>query len=360
MRSTMRRRLGIFLAVALLLLLGGDFMLWRHAVSELRARLEIWRAQRADEGWVVAHGATEAGGWPFRAALTINDLSVHGGTAFVPGGLSWSAERLVLGLTPLRPRTLQLSAEGTQKLRFGSGPAITGKADLALLDITTRDDGRIQDLNAEVVKLSAAFIPAPSGRGAMVAPVRYLTIGAARANGSLNSVPADGEAPVTLTVSAEAIGLPEGIRWPLGSRIATAAVEGTLQGTWPAGENLAARAAAWRDGGGSLEIQRFQLGWGPLALAAGATLALDDQLQPMGAGTSKLTGYAATLDALAANAVLTRSAVTAAKAVLSLMAGPAADGDPVEVEVPLTLQYRTLSMRQVPLLRLPEIDWPPP
>jgi hypothetical protein len=29
------------------------------------------------------------------------------------------------------------------------------------------------------------------------------------------------------------------------------------------------------------------------------------------------------------------------------------------VEVPLTLQYRTLSMRQVPLVRLPELDWPP-
>jgi len=356
----MRRRLGLLLAVLLLLILGGDFVLWRHTVSELRARLEIWRTQRAGEGWIVDHGVTVAGGWPFRVALTVNDLSVRGGTAFVPGGLSWSADRLVLGLAPLRTRTLQLSADGAQKLRFGSGPAITGTADFARLDITTREDGRIQDLSAEVVKLSAAFVPAFAGRGATAAPVRYLTIGAARANGSLISVPADGEAPVTLAVSAETIVLPEGTRWPLGPRIATAAVEGTLQGTWPGGENLAARAAAWRDGGGSLEIQRFQLGWGPLVLAAGATLALDDQLQPMGAGTGKLTGYAATLDALAANAVLTRSAVTAAKAVLSLMAGPAADGDPVEVEVPLTLQYRTLSMRQVPLLRLPEIDWPPP
>jgi hypothetical protein len=44
--------------------------------------------------------------------------------------------------------------------------------------------------------------------------------------------------------------------------------------------------------------------------------------------------------------------------VLSLMAGTAVADEPSAVEVPLTLQYRTLSMRQVPLIRLPELDWP--
>jgi hypothetical protein len=77
----------------------------------------------------------------------------------------------------------------------------------------------------------------------------------------------------------------------------------------------------------------------------------------MGAGTSRMTGYGATFDALAASGALTRSAATAAKAVLSLLAGTPGDGDPTDVDVPLTLQYRTLSMRQVPLLRLPEVEW---
>jgi len=100
------------------------------------------------------------------------------------------------------------------------------------------------------------------------------------------------------------------------------------------------------------------MGWGPFGLTSSATLALDDQLQPMGSGSGRLAGYAETLDRLAAGGILTKSAATAAKAVLSLMAGTG-DGDvPSEVDVPLTLQYRTLSMRQVPLARLPELDWP--
>ena len=45
---------------------------------------------------------------------------------------------------------------------------------------------------------------------------------------------------------------------------------------------------------------------------------------------------------------------------LSLLANAPDDGSPSAVEVPLSLQYRTLSMRQVPLVRLPELDWPQP
>jgi hypothetical protein len=73
-----------------------------------------------------------------------------------------------------------------------------------------------------------------------------------------------------------------------------------------------------------------------------------------------VTGYAETLDALARNGLMSRSAATTAKAVLSLLANAPDDGSPSEVEVPLSLQYRTLSMRQVPLVRLPELDWPQP
>jgi len=41
------------------------------------------------------------------------------------------------------------------------------------------------------------------------------------------------------------------------------------------------------------------------------------------------------------------------------MANSPDDGSPPEVDdVPLKLEFRTLSMRQVPLVRLPELDWP--
>jgi hypothetical protein len=147
----------------------------------------------------------------------------------------------------------------------------------------------------------------------------------------------------------------------LGSEIGQFEMEGGVNGPFPsiAGPTgLAAQARSWRDDGGSLELHRLAIEWGPARLDATATLALDEDLQPMGAGTGKIVSYGAAFDALAADAVLTRSAAQAAKAVLSLLANSSAGGEPEEVEVPFTLQFRTLSVRQVPLVRLPEFDWP--
>ena len=70
-------------------------------------------------------------------------------------------------------------------------------------------------------------------------------------------------------------------------------------------------ATSWRDAGGSLELHRLTIDWGLTRVDATATLALDEDLQPMGAGAGKIAGYEAALDALAENAVLTRSAATA-------------------------------------------------
>ena len=124
--------------------------------------------------------------------------------------------------------------------------------------------------------------------------------------------------------------------------------------------NMAARVRAWLDEGGSVELHRLAVIWGQTRMEATATLALDGDVQPMGTGTAKIAGYEPVLDRLAAKGVLSRAAVRAAKAMLTLLADTPAEGQPAEVEVPLTLQFRTLSVSQIPLARLPEVSWPSP
>ncbi len=158
-------------------------------------------------------------------------------------------------------------------------------------------------------------------------------------------------------IDATSIALPAGFRWALGPQIATLHLRGTLHGLVPDALTPVARAVAWRNEGGSLELRHLALHWGPLELSGRARLALDQQLQPAGDGTIRAVGYDATLDAMADAGVLTRTAALAAKAVLSLMATHPDQGQPSEVEVPLHLQDRTLSVRHAPLLRLPYLDW---
>jgi hypothetical protein len=78
----------------------------------------------------------------------------------------------------------------------------------------------------------------------------------------------------------------------------------------------------------------------------------------MGAGTLRLTGAEAVLDALGGAGLLPARSATLARRVLGLIARPPAEGGPPQVEVPLTLEDRALSVARIPVARLPPLAWP--
>jgi len=341
-----RRKLWLTLLAVPLVLLAADTVYWRIVASHLEQGFANWVAVQKAHGWTEQNGTTSVGGWPFAATLVIPALSlVHEGPD-MPGQVVWSAERVKLRIALARPTMLEIAPEGQQQVRLAGNPAVpytAGRLRL-LLPLQAQDW-------PDFAQLTAANLRAETPAG--VASVRGLQLQLA-----FHPAARSGEPAVIASLHAGDVGLPPRVVRPLGPNIARVEAEATLNGPLPAAGTQADQATSWRDSGGSLEIQHLVLTWGPLDLSASATLALDDQLQPMGAGTARIVGYAETLDTLAAHSMISRSAATAAKAVLSLLANAPDDGSRPDVEVPLTLQYRTLSMRQVPLLRLPELDWP--
>ena len=345
------RKLWIALLAVPILLLGGDVLYWRIAERNLADGFAAWMAGRQATGWIAIGGKPVRSGWPLAATLTVPGVSLKGGDQDIPGGLTWSADRVVLRIALLHPAILEIASEGAQLLRLGDGPAIPYTADRLRVALRLQPGAPAHSAELATDNLRA-------GMPTQVDSASALTIGSLRLRWDMRQAASSGEPALAFSLDADAIGPPSGVARALGPRIASFAIDGALDGPVPHTRALAQRAEAWRDGGGTLEIHHLALAWGPLDLSASATLALDEQLQPMGTGNARMVGYAETLDALAMHNVISRSAATAAKAVLSLLAQTPDDGGPPNVEVPLTLQYRTLSMRQVPLLRLPELDWP--
>jgi hypothetical protein len=346
----MRLRLWVLLTALLLAVVIGDTLIWHFAEQRMRAGLADWVAARRATGWSVSAQAPAAGGWPLAATLTMRDVALQGGAPDIPDGLAWRAERVVLRLGPLHPLVLRIDAEGAQRLRVADAPDIPYTAERLQLLVPLQADPSAQplDLHGETLR---AGVPVTGGTDAV-------TLDRLDVDAVLTPAAPRGQAAVAMSVKAEGIGLPSRLNWPLGPHIASVVLDAALDGPLPIGIGLTVRAKAWRDGGGSLEVRRLETHWGPLGSTARATLALDPELQPAGTGTAQMTGYAETLDALARSGLMSRSAATTARAVLSLLADTPEGGGPSQVEVPLSLQYRTLSMRQVPLVRLPELDWP--
>ncbi|HET6608052.1 MAG TPA: DUF2125 domain-containing protein [Rhodopila sp.] len=380
------RRVAYGLIVLLVLLVAADVGYWKWAANRMRDGIRTWIADRTAEGWHVQTGKMSVGGWPVAVVAHLPNIVMAHDAAQGLGAFP-AAVRLTSGavdlLVPLyRPTTLTLSLQGEQSVQMGAAPPVLLAGDMLHVEVPLTSPA-----NREVTL---------SGHGVRVQPAAKtwtVRIGTVDGQASLADAEA-GAAAIDFTCSAKTIDLPTGdhaggFRYPLGSSIADVTIDGTLNGPFPHGSPLvppragaspagalagspgsppaptragvlAASATAWRDGGGSLEVKEAVLDWGPLHMTSTATLALDDQLQPMGSGSAKVSGYQEALDRLAAAGVLTKSAATVAKAMLSLLAGTGTGDNPSEVEVPLTLQYRTLSMRQVPLVRLPELDWSSP
>jgi len=346
----MRRTRWIALALLPALLLAGDLFYWRLAVGQLRDGFEAWARRAKTSGWDIRHGPMIAGGWPNAATLRVENLTVRTSERLAHGAMdfgifrldsmAWGTDAILIATGMTRPDVLEITPVGVGALRLNDGPAIPVSADHMLIRLSQRRRASPRALDIDANSL-AAEIPA----------LGMVRVGHLRGHVDLRPETGPEKAAVTFSVSAQPVGLPVGLHWGLGSEIGEFTIEGVLNGPllsegFTGGPDLTARATSWRDKGGSVELHRLAIAWGKARLDATATLALDDDLQPMGAGTGRIVGYDAALDALAGDAVLTRSAAKAAKAVLSLLANTPTDGASAEVVVPLTLQFRTLSVRQ--------------
>ena len=345
-----RRRFWIAWAALPLLLLIGDVVYWRYAAQQLDAGFAAWVATQRAAGWTFQAAPPALGGWPVAATLTTTGVTLSGGKADVPGGLRWTADRLVLRVALLHPQMLEIVAGGMQHLQVGNGPTIPFTSDRMRAELPLRIGAP-----PHAVHLRAENLRADISAGGETTELAIATLDARL---DVHAAAARSEPALVVTIQAGTITLPSNLHWALGPRITSASLEGALDGPLSQAPDFTAGAMAWRDGGGAVQIRHFDLHWGPLDLSGTARLELDQQLQPAGAGTIRAVGYAETLDALAANGVLSPSAAVAAKAVLSLLAQPPEVGQQADVTAPLSLRHRTLSMREMPLVRLPELDWP--
>ena len=333
---------------------------WLLAEWRFEAAVQDWAAARRTEGWTVRSGPAAWTGFPFRAALVLPDvaLSSPGPAATtrgahpalapaagpVPGGLDWAVPRLELVVSPLHPLTLGLRPAGAERLRVAMLPPLAVEAEDARVTVPLRTDpGATGGVPAITATVAALRLAGPGGGAASTGALSLFL--------ALHPGAGRDAAAVTVQFAAADVALPA---LPLPLR--TLSLAGALEGPLDPRPTAAATAAAWRDGGGRLLVQRFAAQWGDLAADGSTTLTLDGALQPAASATVRLSGYDAALDALAAAGTIGPGTATVARAVLGLMAQPGGEGGR-SVELPVTWRAGVVSAGQIPLLRTPAVAW---
>ena len=329
------------------LLLGLDLLGWLQLQRLLDRRLAglVQQAQRS--GWQLEVAASRRGGWPLAATLTLAAPRLRGGSGLLPGlpaGVSWSAERVTVSLSPLHPRRITILPGGMQVIAAagasGLGDSVRLWARRMRLDLPAADRAAGGEVRLSAGALHLALPGAGTGQ--------VVTVG--ELHGTLRWT---GNARAT-TLAFHKVDLP--YAGSPGLSIPRAAVEMSLIGSGVANRLLLRQAA---------------LRWNGAMIDASGQIRLDQRSQPEGSFILLVAGADRLLDGLSSCRRISPSTLGAIRAVLGLI-GQAQDAAPPNgtapaglppaglppIELPLTLRARVLSLGRIPLLQLPRLDGP--
>ncbi len=183
-----------------------------------------------------------------------------------------------------------------------------------------------------------------------------IRVSSARATVSVPPGPPRGhsEPAMDLAVDANQVNLPVAVG-PLGDTIDELDFSATLKGAMPSGK-LADAVAAWRDAGGTIELDNLRLKWGALNATATGSIALDHELQPTGGFSGAIQGYDQILTALVQNGQMRATDAGLARIALTMLAKAGPDGKP-EIRTAFTIQNGQMFLGPAKLGRLPHITW---
>ena len=229
------RKLWIAVLAVPLLLLAADTLYWFVAKRQLEDGFTAWVAQARVEGWTIATGKSEAGGWPVAATLTVPAARLQGGDRDILGGLTWTAERLVLRISLLRPRMLLIEPQGGQQLRLSGNPAVAFTASHMQAALPVAEPWpRFADIGVTDLRTAGDLA----------------TVGSLRVHLAFASEARANQPAIGLTLETERVGVPPGPARALGPDIASLAIEADVSGPVAPGRTITDQAKSWRDGGG--------------------------------------------------------------------------------------------------------------
>ena len=339
--SSMRRptRLGLAILAALVVIAGAYTVYWFVVAGQIKNSVDAWaqseRADRIDVSW---QGVTVRG-FPIAFRVELDRAALR------DNAVSPSPElNIPIVSGTARPWDF---ADWRLRAQAGFSVELAGAGERAPVKLTARMADGVVSVEPEGgwnlwLGLRDAAIDAANR-------VRISTV-----DGWVFVPRKHTDAALGLALNFRQVHLPIPVE-PLGDTIEQLDFDVTVKGGFPSGK-LAQAAAAWRDAGGTIELDNLQLSWGGLGAAATGTVALDQDLQLIGGFSGAIQGYDKVLTALVQNGHMRATDAGLARIALTMLAKAGPDGKP-EIKTAFTIQNGQMFLGPAKLGRAPRITW---
>lgn len=312
---------------------------WLWLASEVRTYITEWQTSERANDREVTFNALTISGFPGALHIQMSALSMHDTGA----GHKFTLPVIDAEVSPWEITTVdgRLSGPVMAEIVRGDAPE---RYTLSFAD----NSFRLVAAKGGQVDMTALNVLAERLTDGARMTAKSLYVSLARA-----TLPSFG----SLTVNSEKIDLPETFHSPFGNKVERLSFRVNAEGALPPSGPIQDRLREWTGDGGTLEVLTLDLVHGALGVTGEGTMALDQDLQPIGAFTARISGFNDAVDALIEARVVRAQDGALARVILGALAKVPPGGGPKVVEVPLSLQNRQLSVGPVPLMRVPKILW---
>ncbi len=321
--------------------------IWYAAAVLLRQQAKAWFETQQSQSLTITYAQPTLSGFPGRIGVNFAGFSIAAARIGDTAGWSWRSDTLRLFLRPFAFRTVHADLGGTHIL--------AGVHDAPLLLTLPHGEAgftftgeRLANVTVDISGLSAAW----QNETAPYVGVEKIT-----AHVAMVAAPDGARATSRATFSASDVTLPDILPEGLSRTLQSVAMTLDLHGPITRGP-LPQALDAWRSAGGDIDVRDFTAVWPPVTASGSGTVALDDDLQPIGAFTAKFQGFLDVVDMLVAQGRMAAGEATVARGVLSLLAKTPGGGGAPELSLAVTAQDRTVFAGPITLMELPEIVWP--
>ena len=335
--SRHRRALGLALLLLLALLLAGG---WWYGAGRFGDSIDGWIAARRAEGWRIDTSGRRITGFPLGWTARFATLAIAAPVA----PWSWQASAVTISWSPFDRNGLALGTSGSARLDIiADGAARTIRIDSSATAV--RLDLAAQPLQHATGTATHIAVSMPELDAAAETLGFEVTFDPA--------APADHTAnAATLALAAEQLQLTPHDRPP--PPPLSGSLTATLKGMPPSGPPQQA-VAAWRDEGGTIELDRLDVKSGAMAVAGNATIALDGEMRPLAAGTASISGIDALLERLVASGQMQARDVPLAKLAFGALAKPDPATGVATVTLPVTAENGILYLGPIKVAALKPI-----
>jgi hypothetical protein len=341
------RRIATVVLLLLIVLFGAYTALWFVIADRMADEIAQWAASQRQHRLDVSWDTLRVGGYPFSFRVEAGGLRFHD---LMPGrDADARAPLMQASAHPWNFRSWAIALP--IGLTATTGPAETPRATLTAQTVSGKVVRDAEHDIAITLDLEHPVITAGGvdAGGRVAAREAIISASVPREPPRSHDEPA-----LSLAVEAYDLQMPK-VPAPFRGAVDELAFDLTVLGAVPNLPPLQA-AQAWRDAGGTIEVEKIAARSGDLAVSGSGTAALDHEMQPEAAFSGSVQGYDKLITGLTEAGILPSGGSRLARLGLSLLARPGPEGQP-QIKTSFTIQNGEMSLGPLKLGKAPRINW---